>query len=160
MNAKPDGLMAPEQALAEGFARHVVQWARERGAPDRARDALHTAACAVSLATASGHVCAYLADVDQARDLFSEQRLRDALMESGIGGTAQAPDAKPLILDNDGRIYLHRYFDYERRLAAQLMQHSGATADVVGAEIGSLLDRLFEENRKRLGGRPDWQRLA
>ena len=53
----------PDQALADGFARHVVHWARERDAPDDAIDALRAAARATSLATAAGHVCTYLADI-------------------------------------------------------------------------------------------------
>ena len=33
-----------------------------------------------------------------------------------------APGACPLVLDDDGRLYLQRYFDYERRLAARLVR--------------------------------------
>jgi exodeoxyribonuclease V alpha subunit len=151
----------PDQALAEGFAHHVVRWARESSAPDHTLDALRVAARATSLATASGHVCTYLADIVAAGANFDETALRTALLESGMVGTPEAPDARPLILDDDGRLYLHRYFDYERRLAQRLLQAAPTTlAAVIGEHAQVLLDRLFSANAQRLENRPDWQKIA
>ncbi len=95
-------IQTPDQALAEGFAHHVVRWARERDAPRHTLDALRTAARATSLATASGHVCTYLADIVAAAEDLDESALRRALLESGMVGTPETPAAHPLILDDDG----------------------------------------------------------
>ena len=150
----------PDQALAEGFAHHVARWARERDVPDHALDALRSAARAASIDTASGHVCAHLADIaaaDQGRD---EQALRHSLLASGMVGTPKAPEGHPLILDDDGRVYLHRYFDYERRLARRLMTRRNREQDGIDASVKEFLDRLFAASAKRLADRPDWQKIA
>ena len=150
----------PDQALAEGFAHHVVHWARESKAPDHTLDALRAAARATSLATASGHVCTYLADIAAASAGLDEGALRSALLASGMVGTPEAPAAHPLILDDDGRLYLHRYFDYERRLARRLMETSPSPTTAIGTDAKALLDLLFATNTKRLENRPDWQKIA
>jgi exodeoxyribonuclease V alpha subunit len=157
-NPNPAG--SPDQALAEGFAHHVVRWARERNAPDRALDVLRTVARATSLDTASGHVCTDLADIATANGKLDEHDLRHALLASGVVGTPQAPGAQPLILDDDGRVYLHRYFDYERRLARRLRVLSPGPSGAIGANVKYLLDQLFAANERRLGERPDWQKIA
>jgi exodeoxyribonuclease V alpha subunit len=150
----------PDQALADGFAHHVVHWARECNAPERTLDVLRAAARATSLATASGHVCTYLADIAATGDNLDEQSLREALLESAMVGTPQAPDTRPLILDDDGRLYLHRYFDYECRLAGRLMKPSPGAQGPAGNDAKALLERLFAANAQRLGDRPDWQKIA
>ena len=150
----------PDQALADGFAHHVVHWARESNAPDHTLAALQAAARATSLATASGHVCAYLADIAATSENLDQHALRTALLASGMVGTPEAPDTSPLIIDDDGRVYLHRYFDYERRLAKHLLQPSPGASGPIGNEAKALLDSLFAANVKRLGDRPDWQKIA
>jgi len=150
----------PDQALAEGFAHHVVHWARERNAPEHTLVPLQAAARAASLATAMGHVCTYLSDIAAAGDDLDEQAARKALLESDMVGTPEAPDARPLVLDDDGRVYLHRYFDYERRLARRLMEPSPTAPTAFRNNVKALLDRLFAGNAKRLGDRPDWQKIA
>ena len=152
-------VLRPEQALAEGFAGHVVRWARESGAPDACLDALRAAAHAASLATASGHVCADLADVAAAGGPDAPA-LRDALQASRMVGTPDAPDARPLIVDGEGRIYLHRYFDYECRLAARLLAPAAEAPAAVGSDARELLDRLFPTDVLRPGDRADWQKIA
>ena len=153
-------IQTPGQALAEGFAHHVVRWARECNAPGHTLDALRAAARATSLATASGHVCAWLVDIVAADENPDESALRRALLDSGMVGTPETPAALPLILDGDGRLYLHRYFDYERRLAQRLVQPVLIEASAIGNDVKALLDRLFAANAKRLGDRPDWQKIA
>ena len=153
-------IAGPDQALADGFAHHVVQWARECDAPGHTLDALRAAARATSLATASGHVCTYLADIAATGDGLDERTLRERLLASGLVGTPGAPGGCPLILDDDGRIYLHRYFDYERRLARRLLQPSTRPPAAIGKAAKDLLDGLFAANARRLGDRPDWQKIA
>jgi exodeoxyribonuclease V alpha subunit len=153
-------IQTPDQALAEGFAHHVVRWARESNAPSHTLDALRAAARATSLATASGHVCTYLTDIVAAAEDLDEPALRRALLDSGMVGTPEMPDMHPLILDHDGRLYLHRYFDYERRLAQRLMQPAPTKASAIANNVKAFLDRLFAASAKRLGDRPDWQKIA
>ena len=105
-----------------------MRWARESNAPGHTLDALRAAARATSLATASGHVCTWLADIVAAAEDLDESALRRALLESGMVGTPETPAAQPLILDHEGRLYLHRYFDYECRLARRLMPPAPAEA--------------------------------
>ncbi len=65
----------------------------------------------VSRARAEGHVCIALAEIAGAS-------LREKLRASGVVG---APgDFAPLILDQDDRIYLRRYWEYEQQLAAAI----------------------------------------
>jgi exodeoxyribonuclease V alpha subunit len=153
-------IQPPAQALAEGFAHHVVRWARESNAPGHTLDALRAAARATSLATASGHVCTWLVDIVAPAEDIDESALRRALLESGMVGTPETPAAHPLILDDDGRLYLHRYFDYECRLAQRLMAPASTDARAIGNDVKALLDRLFAANANRLGNRPDWQKIA
>ena len=164
----------PDLALAEGFAHHVLRWARASGAPESTLPALRAAARAASLATASGHVCTYLAEIaaDLARatgepratgastPAFDERGLGEALLGSGMVGTPEAPAGCPLILDTGDRLYLHRYFDYECRLAHRLMTPASAAAGSAGPEANTLLERLFAANGRRLGDRADWQKIA
>jgi len=150
----------PEHALAAGFADHVVRWARACSAPASSLSALRAAAYAVSFATASGDVCTLLADVAAAIGEQDVSALRAALLGSGVVGAPEAPAVQPLIIDADGRVYLHRYFDYERRLAQRVREWQAAAIDAAGDAMRARLDELFAANAAQLGERPDWQKLA
>jgi len=159
-----------DQLLAEGFARHARQWAATAGA-DAATQAIVAHACAaLSLAISEGHVCLVLAELarpaiprdDPSAPRLDAARWRAALLASGIVGTPEAPGALPLILDADGRLYLHRYFDYERRLAARLTRARHAPADAAARSpaVRARLAELFAPNAASLAGAADWQQLA
>ena len=79
-------------------------------------------------------------------------------------GTPEAPGSLPLILDDQGRLYLHRYFDYERRLARRLSlltSHPPRSVDQ-GTQLRTkqLLDNVFPTNAAHSAAAPDWQKLA
>jgi exodeoxyribonuclease V alpha subunit len=135
--------------LADGFALQVERWAQALGddavTAARARQAAH----ALSLATGDGHVCLPLADLPDSGDL------RRVLLSSQVVGTPAAPGACPLILDADDRLYLHRHFDAERRLAQRLMRAAAAPAEAVDAATQQRLNTLFGN-----AAGPDWQKLA
>ena len=153
--------LPPEQQLAEGFARHAARWAAARGADARAVDAVRRAAAGVSLAVSDGHVCLDLAA--WAREAGEDVRdVRATLLGSGIAGTPGQPGAQPLILDADDRLYLHRYFDYERRLARRLALARSAPPDPAAASpaLRARLAELFAANAARLAGATDWQQIA
>jgi exodeoxyribonuclease V alpha subunit len=156
MSLENDFLL-PVQALAEGFARHAEAWAREAGAEQTCLPLVKRAATAVSLATSAGHVCTHLDEIAPGEDT---DVLRGRLLDSGIVGTVDQAGTCPLILDGDGRLYLHRYFDYERRLAARLLQCGPAANEAANAALRARLDALFASNAAQLGGRTDWQKVA
>jgi exodeoxyribonuclease V alpha subunit len=94
-------------------------------------------------------------------------RLRRDLLASGVVGTPQAPQALPLILDDQDRLYLHRYFDYERRLARRLMQAATAPAAPIDAASRAALRLQFAaagaprpQPQPQPQPQPDWQQLA
>jgi exodeoxyribonuclease V alpha subunit len=117
------------------------------------------AAYEVSLAVASGDVCVPLAAVAAALDArLSLAEAREMLLTSGIVGTPTNPGALPLILDQQDRVYLHRYFDYECRLARCLAARGSFADATIAPEVIALLHDLFPENTSAPG--PDWQKLA
>ena len=155
-----DGDAAPVHWLAQGFAERAVDWARDRGAPAPALAVLAEAAYRTSLATASGNVCLRLREIEWPEDVEAAT-VRERLFETRVVGTPDAPSSLPLILDDEDRLYLHRYFDYERRLARRLMRLVEAPADDVAIEpLRARLRALFAGNAERLGERADWQMIA
>ena len=133
----------PNEVLAAGFADRVVHWASASGTPPSTLDALRTAARMTSLATSAGHVCIHLDEIAEALPSSPGLFLADTLLESMMVGTPAKPGSMPLILDDQGRLYLHRYFDYERRLARRLMMQASAPPMEVSAAAKEQLDALF-----------------
>ena len=158
-----------DHGLAEGFARHAARWAQAQGANEASVAAVSRAAAALSLAVSEGHVCLMLESLAAAAShdgtsVLDVRGWRAALLASGIVGTPEAPGVLPLIVDADDRLYLHRYFDYERRLARRLTRarHAGAGADasIDSPALRARLAELFAANAARLDGAADWQQLA
>ena len=166
----PPSLAAPDQRLAEGFGVHVEQWALARGAPEASANAVRIAAVQLSLATANGHVCIGLNELaahpndpdDPSEASTRASTWRRVLLASEVVGTPEAPGSMPMILDAGDRLYLHRYFDYERRLAERLMRAQRVTSELGGAQqrLHQRLNELFAANAARLGAQPDWQKVA
>ncbi len=153
---------AAAQDLAQGFAEHVLAWGRRCGASAEALAALQRAARRLVLATAEGHVCIgldALADGDEAAE-----RLRAALLASGVVAAAAEGDSTcPLVLDDAGRLYLRRHFEWERRLAAALVARVCAPLAAIGsgeaaARIAALLGAT--DGSASADAAPDWQKLA
>ncbi|MFM0739831.1 AAA family ATPase [Paraburkholderia xenovorans] len=117
-------------ALAEGFARRIGVLARRGGASSEAVKWASRAAFAVSRATAEGHVCIPLHLLAR-RFETSSGEVRAALFASGMAsdGSQSAAALRPLVVDGQGRLYLARYYDYERRLARSLVAHAGRAAN-------------------------------
>ena len=113
-------------ALAEGFARRIGTLARRGGASGESVKWAARAAFAASRATAEGHVCLPLGVLARRFD-GSSAEVRAALFASGMvsDGTQSAAALRPLVIDGQGRLYLARYYDYERRLARSLVGHAG-----------------------------------
>jgi len=149
----------PAQTLAEVFAAQAQRWAHVCAAPESACRMAWRAAYQVSLAVAGGDVCVHLDAVAAAFDArLSLAEARELLIASGIVGTPANPGAMPLILDQQDRVYLHRYFDYECRLARCLAERGNFADATISPEVTALLHDLFPENTLAPG--PDWQKLA
>jgi exodeoxyribonuclease V alpha subunit len=153
------------RVLADGFADRIRRWSRDAGAPESAARVAQRAAYVVSMATLEGNVCTDLADIAAAlNDGSDTETVRQRLLESGVTGQPGQPDARgamPLILDQDGRLYLHRYFDYECRLARSLAErHARQAAPEIPASLSARLASLFSGNRAALGDAADWQQIA
>ena len=110
--------------LAVGFAAHLGAWAERAGASRDALAVLRVAAERVSQASAEGHVCVALHSLAEAFEGRAPAALRDALLASGMVSAGDDGAVRPLVLDGSGRLYLRRYFDYERRLAESLVRRA------------------------------------
>ncbi|KVP67235.1 AAA family ATPase [Burkholderia ubonensis] len=147
-------------ALAEGFARRIGDLARRAGAPAAAARWAARAAFAASRATAGGHVCVSLGALAQRYDEPLAD-VRAALAASGVAafGALERGEERPLIVDRHDRLYLARYFAYERRLAEALV----AQVEAVAADDAPAPDVLRERLARYFGpatGETDWQRVA
>ena len=124
---------------------------------------LELTAALVSAVTGDGHICLDLAGIagrtvvvdgaEQALPALDE--LRHCLQRCGVVG---APgEYAPLVLDTHSRLYLYRYWEYERELATII--RTKATA-VDGVLNGELLEkgvvRVFGDG----GEGVDWQKVA
>lgn len=160
MNA-PDPTLIPDEsvALADGFARRIGALSKRlQGDANNVRWA-QRAAFAVSRATTQGHVCIAL---DALAQRYGETAgtVHTALMASGVvcDGEEAAADLLPLVIDSGRRIYLARYFDYERRLARALVERAYAAAEAIDpAELKARVGRYFTASKN---DDIDWQRVA
>lgn len=169
-------------ALAEGFARRIGMLARRSGASAEAVRWAARGAFAASRATAEGHVCVPLGELAR-RFETSRSEVRAALFASGMAsdGARSAAALRPLVIDAQGRLYLARYYDYERRFARALVAHAEMDAgrgekplagahelDVAGSDAEKNEHASPQELHARLlryFGPPkddeiDWQRVA
>ncbi len=143
------------QALADGLAQQVQRWALARCGDAAAARCAAEAARQLSLATSAGHVCLPLSTLaDEAGAPGEPVASRLQLLASGVVGRSDEPEAMPLVLDSDDRLYLHRHFDQERRLAQRLVRAASAAPAEVNAATRALLQHLFDSDA------PDWQQLA
>jgi exodeoxyribonuclease V alpha subunit len=142
------------------FARFMLECA------ERGDERLGLAAALVSAARSEGHVCLDLA-IQAGRPLQPEiagdcwlpalDEWRDALLQSGVVG--RPGSWQPLILDGGDRLYLHRYWDYEKRVAQNLLRRSSHLAEGVDeALLEQGLIRLFTAHEE--SNQVDWQKVA
>jgi exodeoxyribonuclease V alpha subunit len=128
---------------------------------------LRLAAALVSHRTGEGHVCADLAasagrplvegvpDAPVAPDLAAWTAALRATSVVGSDG-----DDAPLVLDAAGRLYLRRYWVYERTLADDLLARAAtAPAGVDEAALARAVERLLPRDGSP-GSGTDWQRVA
>ncbi len=148
-----------ESPLADGFADFLTRLAEKLGAPPVAAAAAGEAGRSCLLALAGGHVCADLNTLAAARKT-SAAGFRELVLNSRVvSGNGELE--LPLVLDDRGRIYLYRYFAYERQLAAAILARTDAAPpQPLSTEVERFFASRFAVNAAGLAGRPDQQRLA
>ena len=124
------------------------------------------AAALVSRATANGDICLDL-------DSMSETVLLEKQADHGpvfcppaekwhqtlVAHTAvgHPGDRCPLILDGRSRLYLYRYWEYEKKLSSAIRDRAaGELADFNPRKVKACLDRLFPATDASV----DWQKIA
>ena len=117
--------------LDEHFAQLMVKL---NGAPNVA---LAVAARMTSAWRAAGHVCMPLTAVNG-----GDERFRDQLEKARVVG--KPGEWKPLILDDAGRLYLQRYWEYEQQLADAINNRVRNPAPAApAAKLEATLDAFF-----------------
>lgn len=137
---------------AEAFAAQIHAWSVQTGA---AADDAQTATEAARLLIAAmqdGHVCLPLDGAGRDR-----AGTRERLLRSGVVAVPPVDTAAPLVLDDEDRLYLHRYYDHERRLARRLVA-AARPADPPSREALRWLREAFAASAP--AHQADWQQLA
>ncbi len=155
----------------EGFDwidRYFASFICEAASSDKSE--LVIASLLVSYFTSRGHLCIdipfladkYLADISEDFYNISEQiklphkeRWLNELIASRVVGSEN--DYKPLILDRQGRLYLYKYYKYERYLADSIKSRILSKPEDIDHELLKKgLARYFSYDPKK----PDWQCIA
>jgi len=128
---------------------------------------LALAAALVSRSRGEGSICLDLRTV-AGSELFQEASPETILppeFESWVAKlrttsvVGQPEEFKPLVLDECGRLYLHRYWQYESNLARAIRQRADSAAGPVNEDLlREGLERFFP-SPARVSDR-DWQRAA
>ena len=119
-------------------------------------------ACLVSKATAEGHTCIDLHQLSGKSLMGTSvpapayESWFQALQNSPVVG---APGMfTPLILTAAGKVFLHRYWQYEEQLAGDLLERAQTVEAIDISCLKQQLDTLFPPPAKRTGC--DWQKVA
>lgn len=156
----------PDESARSDLEQHFARFlARLAGTEDAA---VYAAAVLACRATSSGDVCVRLGDyagrpiaaLDGAAPALADWIAR--LRRSPVVG---APgEFRPLILDEAGRLYLYRYWQYESRLAEDLLARACEVQEVDADDLRRGLERLFPDPRdleqKRAAAMAVLRRLA
>jgi exodeoxyribonuclease V alpha subunit len=136
------------------------------------RPEVHLAAALASRAVGNGNVCLDLTALGEdpvVRDLdgAAVETLRWPAVGPWLAALGNSPlvvraadplpTRAPLVLEADGHLYLERYWQCERRVAAAIRLRAEQSEDVDAAWLAAALDRLGLEGQR---DRPNRQRLA
>ena len=159
----------PEEQLAAAFARLVRDLHLRAGGRAEDAEAVALAASLLSRAASDGQSSLDVAGIEAQEFLRPinyfpssgpppETWLEQLARSPVVACSGDPDDFRPLVLVGGTRLYLYRYFDYERRLAARLAEMNRPAALPSPAPVAAaLLSRLFPQES---GVRPDWQKIA
>ncbi|MGH8566801.1 MAG: exodeoxyribonuclease V subunit alpha [Gammaproteobacteria bacterium] len=159
----------PEEALAAAFARLVRELHLYAGGRVEDAEAVAFAASLCSRAASEGRSSIDVAGIEAQEFLRTinyfplagpplETWLRQLARSPVVAHSGDPNDFRPLVLAGATRLYLYRYFDYERRLAARLAEMNRPAALPCPAPMAAaLLSQLFPQEG---GVRPDRQKIA
>ena len=122
-------------------SRFAALMVKLNGQPDRT---LEHAARSVSAWRAAGHICVPLTEL-------GGRAMEDELRATAVVGTPG--EFKPLILDERGRLYLHRYWAYETELARAIQQRLGRSMEFEEELLLSGLRRFEQAESQRTAAR-------
>ncbi|MEJ2657532.1 MAG: exodeoxyribonuclease V subunit alpha [Desulfobacterales bacterium] len=143
------------------FAKFISRFEKDEN-PD-----IFLAAALVSRSTGNGDGCLDLDAITRRPIVFGSNEENDLKLPElsewiktikqsrAVGGPG---DDRPLILDHKNRLYLYRYWDYEKRLSNAILTR--IEDDMQKIDISILrdgLNRLFPDNGKDMF---DWQKVA
>lgn len=130
-----------------------------RGFPDASELCLWIAVL-VNLEIDQANVCLEIETIEQKSRAWGWQEvppldeLEDIIRSCPLIG--RPGDELPLIADN-GKLYLHRYYHYEKSISEHLLARSGCQRLMSGAET-EIIDRLFDQDSN--SKQPDMQKIA
>ena len=155
-NHNPDG--RGYSALDTHFAQFIARISGD------GRDEVLLAAALASQSVGDGNICLDLRDLcgmpaRDAQAVFPPcDRWLAVLMENKAVG--RPGDLRPLILDDKARLYLYRYWDYERKLSdfiGKRVKEPAAGAALDLSLVREKLGLLFPHEHE---GEADWQKIA
>jgi exodeoxyribonuclease V alpha subunit len=127
-------------------------------------DVISLSAALVSRATGGGDVCLDLNAWEGRPLVESRVALACPPAERWIAALRACPavgrpgERRPLVLDHGNRLYLHRYWEYEHRLAAGILDRAGAPPETLDAEALKAAMQCRTDGRGGAG--IDWQQVA
>lgn len=110
-----------------------------------------------------GNVCLDLGEMRRSVELADGVELPGpeqftAVLEKSALVSGPEGSFRPLVLDANGRLYLYRYWDYEKKLAASLQRLAAGELEISASEkCIELLERLFPRSDH---DHVDWQKVA
>ncbi len=112
---------------------------------------LFLASALVSRATSEGHIC-----LDLFSELGDDSKLWENLYSSNVVG--KPGDYKPLILDDKSRLYLYRYWKYEKSLSDDINKRVTKVIEEIDIPLlKNGLSKLFPKSQDK---ETDWQKVA
>lgn len=145
----------PFRAIDRRFADHICRLARDSG-----NRPLWLAAALASQAVGEGHVCLDLHAAITRDDAVAAGITDTAAWAGHLKSTSVVgePGAfTPLVLDSCHRLYLHRYWSYEKNLATVLLRLASDQPAMDDEQLQEGITRLFPATSADVF---DWQRLA
>ncbi|MFT4993728.1 MAG: exodeoxyribonuclease V alpha subunit [Paraglaciecola sp.] len=152
------------KALDLAFGEFIAEQESSQS-PEQQTNIALLAAC-LSARLGDQDSCLHLADLAQPFGDVHQFPPMDSLLQQLSQGHSvlQVRDVnegadKPLVLDG-GKLYLQRYWQYERELAGHIL-HKAANSMAIDIPMAKMvLDQLFTERLPNPAEQPDWQKIA